>query len=223
MLKYIIFDLDGTLLDTVEAIAHHVNKTLAEYDRNTVSVDLVRQLVGNSSAYLIKEVLKEAGGKELSQEDAKNLLHDYNASYESDPIPHTRIYPGMEDFLAELKEKGYRLGVYSNKPDEIVQPIIEHFLPDIFDSVRGFREDTKRKPDPDGLFRMLSEADTAIGEALYVGDSEVDALMADRAGIPTILVTYGFRSAEDLKQFSYPLAGDVNELAELIFGGFAHE
>lgn len=220
MHPFIVFDLDGTLMDTIASITHEVNRTFQANGLESLSVETVQTLVGNSSAYLIDHGLNLAGGKDLGKEDRKRILDEYNQNYYDHPIEGSAPYPGIMDLAIWLKDKGRKLGVYSNKPDPIVHRVMDHFFPrGLFDAVSGFREDLPRKPDPTGLLQMIEEAGFKREDTLYIGDSEVDGILGENAGLDTVLVTYGYRESEDLAAFTFPKVDSVEALTNYLKTG----
>lgn len=204
--KLIVFDLDGTLLNTVASISHHISKVFSQHGLEPMTIEEVMPILGLSSKYLVWQGLAQKGGGDLSDREKTEILDAYNASYLSDPIPLTEKYAGIDQLVMDLTAEGVLLAVNSNKPDAIVKVIIDHFFPDKpFALVRGFLESVPKKPDPAGLFQMLKELGLTKEETIYVGDSEVDAELAEAAGVDYILVTYGFRDRAALEGFQ-PLA-----------------
>lgn len=198
MKTVILFDLDGTLLYTLPSITAALNRTLERYGLSAISLERVRELVGNSSRYLVDHTLDETGGAAWTAEKRTEFLDAYNGDYLSHPIEDTHPYEGIADLLQALKAAGKTLWVYSNKPDAIAKEVVKHFFGDTLDVVRGFREDTPRKPDPTGVFCMMEEAGVKKEDMYYVGDSEVDWKLGKAAGLETIMVSYGFRTREEL-------------------------
>ena len=199
--RFILFDLDGTLIDSLGAISFHLNKVLGKHGCSSIPIERVKALIGNSSRYLVDHALNETGCEDLSLEEKENILNEYNGSYYKDPVIKTLVYKGVEDLLKKLKDEGHLLGILSNKPDEIVRNIVQEIFGDnYFDTVRGFQEDVPRKPDPASLLMMIQEMNVSPQDVIYIGDSEVDAELGQNAGVKTILVSYGFRKREELEQ-----------------------
>lgn len=209
-----VFDLDGTLINSLAAIHYHLNKTLEDRGFQSISIERVQDLVGNSSRYLVYHALDECGGKDLTEEEREEVLDQYNEAYLNQPLVKTEAYPGIQELLETLRKENVKLAVYSNKPEDIVVDIVSKIFPQgSFDLVRGFREDTKRKPDPEGLYKLLDAWSIGMDEAIYIGDSEVDAKLGVNAKMDTVLVTYGFRSRQDLEDLTYTaLLDGVEEL-----------
>ena len=200
MKTVILFDLDGTLLYTLPSITAAMNRTLQRFGLREISLERVRELVGNSSRYLVEHATQESGASGWTYEQTEHFLDAYNADYLAHPIEGTSPYPGSEALLDALKKQGKQIWVYSNKPDAIVHEVVKHFFGDRFDCLRGYREDTPRKPDPAGVYAMLKESGKQVTDVLYVGDSEVDWKMAQAAGLDMLLLSYGFRTEEELRQ-----------------------
>lgn len=200
MKSVILFDLDGTLLYTLPSITAAMNRTLERFGLRLISLERVRQLVGNSSRYLVEHAVAECGGNGWSDGQIKAFLDAYNADYLSHPIEGTTPYPGTETLLDALKVQKKQVWVYSNKPDAIAKEVVHHFFGARVDQIRGYREDTARKPDPEGVYAMLKEGGKQVSDVLYVGDSEVDWKLAQAAGLDMLLLSYGFRSEEELRK-----------------------
>ena len=195
-IKCAIFDLDGTLLNTIKTINYYLNLALSTYGLGSVSEEDTMRFVGDGAIKLIERALDRVG--------ADSSLFDivyktYNEAYNSSPYYLTEVYEGIPELLSALKGKGIRLAVLSNKPDFAVKATIGKFLPDTFDIVRGGVDGVPLKPSPDALFEILREFGFTPDETAYIGDSEPDVLTAQNAGIQNaIFVTYGFRTADQL-------------------------
>lgn len=199
MKSVILFDLDGTLLYTLPSITAALNRTLTRHGLREITLARVRELVGNSSRYLVEHAVQESGGQSWSTEQIDRFLEAYNADYLSHAIEGTTPYPETERLLDALKARGKQLWVYSNKPDAIAKEVVQHFFGERLDRVRGYREDTPRKPDPAGVYAMLAESGKEKEDLLYVGDSEVDWKLAQNAGLTMLMLSYGFRTEEELR------------------------
>lgn len=192
-----ICDLDGTLLDTATSITVCLNRELQKAQLPQITVDETKAFLGNGSKVLVEKTLALVGAGDWPEEAKAQFLSDYDADYLSHPIAYTKPYEGISELLAEAKRAGLEVAVFSNKPDAIAKRVIQHFFGDL--QVRGQRPDTPKKPDPTGLNALIEEAGVPRERVLYVGDTEVDAQTGENAGVETWLVTYGFRSAEELK------------------------
>ena len=196
-IKCAVFDLDGTLLNTIKTINHYLNLALTEHGLGNVSESDCMSFVGDGAVKLIERALDSVGG-ERSLFDS--IYRRYNEAYNASPYFLTEVYPGIPELLSELKCRGIKLAVLSNKPDFAVQRAVEKFLPDAFDIVLGGREGVALKPSPDSFYEILDRLGFTPTETAYIGDSEPDVLTARNAsvGLP-IFVSWGFRSAEQLK------------------------
>lgn len=180
----IIFDLDGTLLDSLEDLKDAVNYTMGQYGCPERSLEEVRRFVGNGAQKLIQLALP--GGPE--DPDVREVLAVYQKYYNAHSKIKTRPYDGILEVLAQLQET-YPLAVVSNKPDSAVKPLCREYFGDIY--ALGETADCPRKPAPDMVYKAMR----AIGveKCVYVGDSEVDVATAANAGVPCLSVLWGFR------------------------------
>lgn len=213
--RTVIFDLDGTLIDSLDSIRRSLNRTLTEWNFAPLSRAQVQAFVGNSSRFLVQQALRaqKQPSRILSETEAEALLQAYNADYYADPLPGTRIYEGIPALLQELSDAGLFLAVLSNKPDAIAQRVVEGLFPGRFDAVVGFRESVARKPAPDSLDLLCKAQQRNKDKLLYVGDTEVDAELGVRAAVRTVLVSYGFRTTEQLADC--PCAALLDSVAAL--------
>ena len=183
----IIFDLDGTLLDTLEDLHAAVNHTMAQFGCPSRTIEEVRRFVGNGVDQLVRLSLP---GKDPPVEE---VIAAYRTYYNAHCQEKTGPYAGILEALTALASE-YPLAVVSNKPDSAVKPLCREYFGDLF--ALGERRETPRKPAPD----MVWQAMAAIGveKCIYVGDSEVDILTAQNAGVPCLSVTWGFRDRDAL-------------------------
>lgn len=197
----VVFDLDGTLIDSLDSIRRSLNRTLKAWSFAPLSRAQVQAFVGNSSRFLVQQALRaqKQPSRILSEAETEALLEAYNADYYSDPLPGTRIYDGIPALLQELSDAGLFLAVLSNKPDAIAQRVVESLFPGCFNAVVGFRESVARKPAPDSLDLLCKMQQRNKDNLIYVGDTEVDAELGARAGVRTLLVSYGFRTRNRLE------------------------
>lgn len=216
--KACIFDLDGTLTDTLESLTFSVNETMKEIGFPSITQDQCRQFVGNGARVLIEKTLRAGGDEELSRFDeafaAYGRIFDENCTYRVAP------YKGIPELLKALKDRGLRLGVLSNKPDRQAVHVVETiFGNDVFDIVRGQREGVPRKPDPAAALAIAEAFGAAPDETVYVGDSEVDAATGAAAGMVTVLASWGFRPREVLESAGAGrarIADTAEEILEMI-------
>jgi phosphoglycolate phosphatase len=196
MYKTVVFDLDGTLLNTLEDIADAVNETLAEFGLPTHSLDTIRPMLGDGTDALIHRALS---GHVLAPLDMKAFKEKYLLRYDRYQKNKTRPYPDIVEVLGMLKRRHIHLFVYSNKPDFLAQEVVRHYFGEgTFAGILGQKPGAKPKPDPSGLLKMLAEYQIPLAEAVFVGDSNVDIQTAKNAGLKSIGVTWGFRSYQEL-------------------------
>ena len=215
MLKLIMCDLDGTVLDTVRDLGDAVIFGLKKYGFAPRSYDEIRQFVGNGVKKLIERALPDGEKSEENIEKVHNAFNEYYSAHFAD---HTSPYPGMPELLKEIRRTGIKLAVFSNKPQQFTEELIDKFYPDIFDIVRGNREVFPRKPDPAGELEIMKEAGVSPEETVHVGDSDTDVLTAKNAGVTCLACTWGYRSRESLEAASAPfIASTIPALrAELL-------
>lgn len=194
-MKYdtIIFDLDGTLLNTIEDITDSVNDVLASEGLIPITVDEARKLVGNGSARLVKLAVEDRLHNEVSASETLRLTSMFSQSYDSRLFHRTRPYEGITELLCLLKRKGFKIGVVSNKGHENVKHLCSHFFGEYVDVATGISDDVKRKPDPDGTLSVLLQLGSVPSRAIYVGDSETDVKTAENANVKFVAVSWGFR------------------------------
>ncbi len=209
-LKAIIFDLDGTLLDTLDDITHSVNFTLDQLKLPNVDRLDVRRYLGHGAKRLWQSVLKD-DDKYLDQ-----ALNIYIPYLEKHSKVHTKPYEGIVDLLHQLKKK-YMLAVVSNKHQRAVEHIINHYFKGLFDLVIGERPNIAKKPDPAPLLYALNTLKLDNAEAIFIGDSEVDIQTGKHADVDVIGVTWGFRDKEQLigEKPTY-LVDKVDKIIEII-------
>ena len=194
--KAIIFDLDGTLLDTLTDLAEGTNYALRVNGFPERTPDEIRRFVGNGARKLIERAVPE-GQAEAALELVRQSFDVYYKVHCKD---HTGPYSGIMEMLKELAQRGYALGVVSNKPDFAVQELIPEYFPGMFASVSGEREGIAKKPAPDLIWEAMKNLQVNSSEAIYVGDSEVDLEAAANAGIPCISVAWGFKGRRFLEE-----------------------
>lgn len=216
MYRACVFDLDGTLTDTLESLSYSVGETLKTVGLSPITKEQCRQFVGNGAQVLIEKALLAKGDETLSRFDeafaAYRRIFDANCTYQ------VRPYAGIVELLSEMKALGMKLGVLSNKPDaQAVHVVEEIFGKETFDLVQGQRDGVPRKPDPTALLAMAKRFGMEPEETIYIGDSEVDAATGNAAGMDTILVSWGFRSLEELKTAGADwIADTAEEIMEII-------
>ncbi|MEE1314820.1 MAG: HAD family hydrolase [Faecalimonas sp.] len=199
MKRVCIFDLDGTLTDTLESITYCVNLTLQELGLPEITREQCRAFVGNGARFLIEESLRAAGDTEISQ--IERAMEVYGRIFGRHCTYRVEPYEGIEDLLADLKSQGLKLAVLSNKPDAQTKDVVAKFFgSDIFNYIQGQCEGIPRKPDPAAAQWIAKEFGVDTEECIYIGDSEVDMLTARAAGMESVGVTWGFRTEEVLQK-----------------------
>lgn len=195
MYKAVLFDLDGTLTNTLEDIADAMNRALRLHDLPPWPVDAYRYLVGNGAKVLAQRCVRER------QEMALSVQQTYQAWYETHNLVKTRPYEGVPEMLSALAERGLQLAVFSNKPDADTKAVVRHFFPEVpFAVVRGQVEGVPVKPDPAGSLLVAREMSLTPDEFLYLGDTAVDMTCAIAAGMHPVGALWGFRTEEELRR-----------------------
>lgn len=191
-----IFDLDGTLLDSLEDLHLSTNVALAEHGLPARSLEEVRRFVGNGIRKLVERAVPVGTG--AAEQEA--VYEDFCAHYAAHCEDHTGPYPGILELLARLRAAGVRLAVVSNKGDFAVQELVARQFPGAFDAILGENEAAgiRKKPAPDMVEAALARMGADRDGMVYIGDSEVDVQTAASVGCPCISCTWGFRSVDDL-------------------------
>lgn len=202
-MKAILFDLDGTLLDTLEDLYNSINFALSSLSLPLRNRKEVRSYLGNGAANLMRRSMPQ--GETEQFEKAFSLFQEHYAIHSYD-ITHP--YEGIPEALADWKKQGYALAIISNKPDPAVKILAERFFPDITFTV-GEREGIQRKPAPDALLEAMRALGVKKEDCIYVGDSEVDVKTAQNAGIPCVAVTWGFRDRPELIEAGATIFADT--------------
>lgn len=198
-MKTVIFDLDGTLLNTIDTITFYCNKALTENGFGEIPTEKYKLLVGNGAKLLIERALSCFG--QWSKDDFEKVFTLYNNLYDADTLYLTRPYDGILDMLSALKGKGFKLAVLSNKPDFATVDVVKNvFGEGVFDLCRGAVEGVPLKPAPDAVFEIMKELNTSSDEALFVGDTKVDIETGKNAGLYSIGVLWGFRDEAELTE-----------------------
>lgn len=195
MYNVYIFDLDGTLLDTLHDLASSVNYALQTHDMPTHSVDAIRGFVGNGVRLLMERAVPD--GAQNPQFEA--TFATFRQHYMQHSLDTTCPYPGIVEMLHQLKQRGCRLAVVSNKMMAATQDLVRHFFPEIEVAIGEHEaEGIRKKPAPDTVFQALRQLGVGKEQAVYVGDSDVDLQTARNSGLPCISVLWGFRSRDFL-------------------------
>ena len=195
MYNVYIFDLDGTLLDTLHDLASSVNYALQTHGMPTHSVDAIRGFVGNGVRLLMERAVPD--GAQNPQFEA--AFATFRQHYMQHSLDTTCPYPGIAEMLHQLKQRGCRLAVVSNKMMAATQDLVRHFFPEIEVAIGEHEaEGIRKKPAPDTVFQALRQLGVGKEQAVYVGDSDVDLQTARNSGLPCISVLWGFRSRDFL-------------------------
>lgn len=193
-----IFDLDGTLIDSLADIAESINRMLDDRDYPRCKAEDFKQMVGDGMEKLVERALPEAVREEKL---ILTCVEEYRAHYDTLWNAQTRPYEGIHEMLAELKARGMKLGVISNKAHRFTVPMTEHFFgTEIFDHILGQRPEVPRKPDAAGAHEMAAVLGVDLTACAYVGDSGIDMAFAKNAGMLGIGVSWGFRSVQELRE-----------------------
>ena len=196
-MKGLMFDLDGTLVDTLEDIAEACNALLHPQGYPTHAIPAYRNFVGRGFTVLVRRALPS--DVQLSPEELEGLVASARLFYSTTFLHKSNPYPFIHSSLYDLCKKGMRLAVLSNKPDQWTKAIVQHFFGDIpFCEVRGALPDVPLKPAPEAAFAVLRSMGLTPAECLYVGDSDVDMQTAANAGMRSIGVSWGFSSGEEV-------------------------
>jgi len=192
--KAVLFDLDGTLLNTIEDIASSLNYILVKHGMKARSIEEVLSFVGNGSGKLVEKAV--ASG--CSDAEREQILNEYREYYDTHCNIKTGPYDGIMDLLKELRQRGYKTAVVSNKPDKAVKELAKAYFGELMDCALGEGAGIARKPSPDMLFEAMKQLGVSSDEIIYVGDSEVDILTTKNAGVECISVDWGFRTRQML-------------------------
>lgn len=207
--KAVLFDLDGTLVNTLTDLGNAINAPLVAKGFDALPNERVQSLVGNGLVNALHNALNEYNmdTNGVAFDEYFHILMDF---YRAHPVDQSRPYEGICEMLKNLRAP---YGILSNKDDALVQKIVATLFPDFpFVSVFGLRQEFPRKPDPFGVIEFAEKLHIQPSEILYVGDSEVDVKTADAAGSPCLLCSWGFRKREALEALNCPIVDDAHEL-----------
>ncbi len=215
-IKGIIFDLDGTLLDTLEDLTDAVNHVMKMFSLETKSIDQVRSYVGNGVVNLMEQCVP--GGETHAK--FTEILYAFMHYYEMNCDHKTKPYDGVLALIEKLHREGRQLGIVSNKFDSAVKELNRQYFHSWIDFALGVSDALHRKPAPDMVYACIEQMHLKPEEVVYIGDSEVDLMTAQNAGIKCISVLWGFRSLEVLLEHGAThIVSTVDELEVVLFGG----
>lgn len=193
-IKTVIFDLDGTLLYSLEDLKDSVNFVMKKHGFREYTIDEVREAIGNGVRLLMERILPKDIDKNLFEE----CLSEFKENYSKNMYNKTKPYDGILDMLKGLREEGYKIAVLSNKFDSAVKELSNKYFGELVDLAVGQKEGVKEKPSPLGIQEIAKELDTDVETCIMVGDSEVDIQTANNAGIDCISVTWGYKNIDFL-------------------------
>lgn len=217
MKKYdtVIFDMDGTLLNTLEDISDSINHVLAMYSFPCRKPDEIRSFLGNGAAQLMKLAIPDGSGNPRYQ----SCLEDYCSHYQENLQNKTHAYDGVMPLLGQLSREGYKLSIVSNKPDQAVKELADFYFGEYVKVAIGETDGVSRKPAPDTVLKAIEKLGSTANKTVYVGDSEVDVETARNSGITCVGVTWGFRDREVLEQSGADhIIDNPQELLKIISG-----
>lgn len=196
-MKAVIFDLDGTLLNTIDTIKYYCDSALTKYGFDAVPVDKYKIMVGNGAKVLVERAMSYT--RQWTAEEFDKVFKAYNDAYNADTLYLTAPYDGIVDMLHSLKDAGYKIAVLSNKPDFATVDVVNTvFGEGVFDIVRGAVDGVPLKPDPTAVYEIMKELDVSADEAIFVGDTKVDIATGKNAGLFAVGVLWGFRDEAEL-------------------------
>ncbi len=213
--RAVVFDLDGTLLDTLTDLANSVNAVLGNHGMPQYTEEQIRSFVGNGIRMLLKRTVPD--GEE--NPEFSSVFEEFKIYYGVHCMDETEPYPGIIALLEQLKKQGYRTAIVSNKADFAVKKLSRVYFGELIDVAIGEREGCRRKPAPDSVLQALEELGIPKEDAVYVGDSDVDLETAKNAGTDCIAVTWGFRSRAFLMEHGAVdgrMAANAAELFKLL-------
>ena len=202
MIKAVIFDLDGTLANTLPTLCYVGNTALAACGFRKVPQDRYPLLIGNGANNLIAGLINVVNSIPPFPGEVEMVRAEYDKIYAADPLYLTEAYDGIQELISELKARGIKCAVLSNKPHDMTEKVVEGLFPEgAFDIVFGQRENIAKKPAPDGALEIAKTLDIDTRDFLFVGDSGVDMQTGNNAGMTPVGVLWGFRSKAELLSF----------------------
>ncbi len=213
MIDTVIFDLDGTLLFTLEDLKNSTNFALCQFNFPPRTLEEVRTFVGNG----VKKLIERAVPENTDFSTIEKVLEVFKQNYSQNMYNCTKPYNSIEKLLKELRQKKFKIAVVSNKFDSAVKELCKKYFNELIDVAIGQRDNVPKKPAPNGVFQAIKELKSDIKNCIYVGDSDVDVQTAKNASIPCIGVTWGYRDEELLKSKGVDyIANDPLEILNLV-------
>ena len=198
MIKACIFDLDGTVMDTLSSIAYFVNTTLSKLGFDQIEEEKYKYMVGNGRSKLLHRALEHWGAD--TEDMFEKACEIYDSAYENNFMYKTCAFEGIKEQIAKLKEKGIKVAILSNKPDNVTRFIVEEtFGKDFFDIVQGQIEGIPLKPTPESFLSISKKLGVHPSECVMIGDTNVDIKTGNNSGAHTLGVLWGFRDREELQ------------------------
>lgn len=217
MIKACIFDLDGTVADTVTTIAHFGNAALNHFGLPAIDVEKYKIMAGNGASVLIRRMMDAVNAPDELYEQVRVY---YNTTYDNDFMYLTKPFDGIFCMLQRMKEAGIKTAVVSNKPDSTTCKVCEELFGTLLDLARGGREGVPLKPNPQAIFETMEDLSVNSEECLYIGDTGTDMETGKNAGLYTIGVTWGFRGEDELKQFGADvIVSSPEDILAIALGG----
>lgn len=199
MIKVCVFDLDGTVMDTLESIAYFVNITMEKMNLAHIEKEKIKYFVGNGRTLLLQKSL--AHNNAFTPENLQKAIKIYDAAYENNFMHLTKPFDGIKQELLKIKAMGIKLAILSNKPHNMTVAIIEKtFGGDFFTEILGQREGIKNKPEPDSFLSIIKSLKAEPQECIMIGDSDVDMQTGKNAGAHRLGVLWGFRTQSELEE-----------------------
>ena len=214
--KLVMFDLDGTVLDTINDLTNSMNYILSLHSMPLHTADEIKQYLGNG----IRKLVESSVSKNTNEKEINQIYNEFLSYYKLHSLDETKPFDGIIDLLYNLKKSGCILAMISNKADVVVQQLSQKFFNNLFDYVSGEKANIKKKPYPDIIFEVMKKFNIDNENSIYIGDTEVDSLTAINANIDSIIVTWGFRKKEFLETLKKTyLVDDVNDIYKIIANG----
>ncbi len=213
MIKLIVFDLDGTLLDTIYDLHEAMNYVLKKYNYRLITLDMAKQNIGTGIRNFIKKSINDESNNNID-----NMFNDFMDYYSKNYNNKTKLYDGIYDIVYSLKKDGYILGVISNKRYEILNNLVNDYFKDLFSFVIGDGSGFKKKPDNESISYIINRYNINKEELLYIGDSDTDIITINNSGCMGLIVSYGYRKYEELIKYNIKnISKNTIELKENIY------